>query len=268
MESIAEQFRYADYGDALSKLVTCLDFINSLPAFKSYKSASWQLLDVCPGGRFADVACGVGYDIEELAKRHPCATFVGIDHSQGFLDIARSRTSSLKNVRLIRSDATQLPFDNNSLDGIRIDRSLQHIKSPERVVFEMKRVTRPGGRILVCEPDWGTFVLFNGDNLRSETMAHTWASLFVNPFIGRNILNIYASQYIKILGFEAHVLAFRDYDEAKIVFDIPGIVNRCVKKEILSSDECSTWITQAQEASRRGSFLSMLTIVTVLGESA
>ena len=54
------------------------------------------------------------------------------------------------------ANATELPFPDASFDASRSERMFQHLKDPDAVFGEMVRVTKPGGRIVVLDPDWGT----------------------------------------------------------------------------------------------------------------
>jgi len=100
-----------------------------------------------------------------MAIRFPNADFLGLDSSEGFLEIAKSRAGNLTNVKFLQGngDRLPLPLPDNEFDGVRIDRSLQHMKDPHSAIKEMVRVTRPEGHIVAAEPDWETFVLYNGD---------------------------------------------------------------------------------------------------------
>jgi ubiquinone/menaquinone biosynthesis C-methylase UbiE len=151
--SIAEGFRDADGGQLFDDLVKCLNFLNELSFFRAYKEGTWRRLNIGDDSRILDVACGVGYDVMRMAIEHPAARITGIDVSDGFLEIARSRAKGLSNVSFLKGDGVDLPVADDAFDAARIDRSLQHMTDPERVLKEMVRATKRGGRIVVAEPD-------------------------------------------------------------------------------------------------------------------
>jgi ubiquinone/menaquinone biosynthesis C-methylase UbiE len=265
MSSVAEGFRNADSADRFAKLVRCLDFMNDLDAFKAYKSASWERLCPRSGERFLDLACGVGFDVCEMARLWPDASFVGADRSEGFLQIARERAAKLTNVEFFACEAHRLPFADGAFDGARIDRSLQHIADPAHVIAELGRVVRPGGRIVLSEPDWGAFLIDNGDAAGSQIICSKWASLFVNPEIGRRLPRYLTEIGVRIASVEAHPLVFTAYRDCEIVFDLPSAIAGCVEEGDLTAEEARIWIDKAQEATRRGDFLGLLCIVTASG---
>ena len=264
---VAVAFRDAD-GPMRAALVHCLDFMNGLPFFRAYKAHTWETLGVGTGGSFLDVACGVGFDVLEMAAAHPQTHFTGADRSAAFLDIARSRAARLQNARFIEADAARLPFPDAAFDGARIDRSLQHIADPAAAVREMARVTRPGGRVVAAEPDWGAFFLYDGETDVGRRMAAKWLESFAHPYIGRELGLLFAGAGLADIGCAAHALALTQLAEADVVFDLPRLLQNCVAAGVLSAGEARDWRAAAGAASARGAFLACLTIVERWGTVA
>jgi SAM-dependent methyltransferase len=112
----------------------------------------------CPPGPALDVGCGTGALAERLAARG--YQMVGIDPSDGMLDVLRDRCPA---VRAIRASGTALPFEDDSFDLVLTVAALHHIADAEAVrqtLAEMVRVSRPSGRILIWDhnprnPYWG-----------------------------------------------------------------------------------------------------------------
>ena len=267
MPDIAEAFRNAD-GALQPELLRCLDFMNALPFFRTYKAASWDALRVAAKGRILDVACGVGFDAIELARGRPAAEFVGADRSKRFLDVARARAQGVKNVAFVEGEADRLPFESNAFDGVRIDRSLQHIPSPLDVVGEMVRVARPGGRIVVTEPDWGTFFVYNGEFKTAATIADFWRKSFANPFIGREAGGLLAACGVADIACRAHALTVTRLDEADVIFDLERVEENCVAAGVLTRAGAQEWRAASQNAAQSGSFLACLNIIQYDGTAA
>ena len=267
MSDIAQGFRNAD-GVMQGELAHCLDYLNSLAFFRDYKEASWEALRIGEGARILDVACGTGFDVIEMARRHPRSQIVGVDRSQSFLDIARAKAAALPNVAFAREEADRLGFEDDSFDGVRIDRSLQHIASPQAVIDEMIRVTRPGGRIVACEPDWGTFFVYNGDLETGETLAGFWRRSFVNPYVGRQLAALIGSRGVTDLACRVHALALTRLDEADVVFDLARLCRNCVAAGALPETQARGWWTDCEAASKAGTFLACLNIIQYGGSIA
>jgi ubiquinone/menaquinone biosynthesis C-methylase UbiE len=104
---------------------------------------------VDPSGdeRALDVGTGAGALAFALAPL--VREVVGLDPVPELLELARER--ALPNTEFVQGDGAALPFPADSFDLAGTHRTLHHVAQPERVVAELARVTRPGGRVLVVD---------------------------------------------------------------------------------------------------------------------
>ncbi len=106
-----------------------------------------------PGPKDAalDVACGPGLLVCALAKRVSRAT--GIDLTPAMLEQARraQREQGLTNVTWNQDDVTAMPYDDGCFDIVTCRFAFHHFPEPLAVLREMRRVCRPGGRIVVAD---------------------------------------------------------------------------------------------------------------------
>jgi ubiquinone/menaquinone biosynthesis C-methylase UbiE len=100
------------------------------------------------GGRetVADVGCGNGAYLAELARRGHSGPVLGADMSPGMLRAARDRAPR---AGLLVADAMALPLRDATADLTLAMHMLYHVPDPDRAVRELRRVTRPGGRLIV-----------------------------------------------------------------------------------------------------------------------
>jgi len=110
-----------------------------------------RLVDVAATESVLDVACGPGIVAEHLAPL--AASVVGIDLTEAMLTEARDRCERavLNNVRFDAGNAEALPYADGSFDVVVTRLSFHHFTDPGRVLDEMIRVTRPGGRVAVID---------------------------------------------------------------------------------------------------------------------
>jgi demethylmenaquinone methyltransferase/2-methoxy-6-polyprenyl-1,4-benzoquinol methylase len=113
---------------------------------RMWRRRTREALDLKPGERVLDLAAGTGVSTEELARSG--ATAIGADFSVGMLRAGRRARPS---VPLVAADALALPFADNSFDAVTISFGLRNIVDPAAALRELARVTRPGGRLVVCE---------------------------------------------------------------------------------------------------------------------
>ena len=106
-----------------------------------------ELLDLVPGARLLDVGFGTGLSLRYLPKD---LSMVGIDISQTMLDVGRKRVRQLgfTDVQLIKMDATQLDFPDGSFDRVLAAYFISTVPDPVRVLGELKRVCRPGAKMV------------------------------------------------------------------------------------------------------------------------
>lgn len=104
--------------------------------------------------RVLDVATGTGDLAIDLARACPGAAIIGLDPSQGMLDIAAqklARQGLAGRVSLVVGDAQQLPFKSCELDGATIAFGIRNVPDRGAALRELARVVRPGGRVAVLE---------------------------------------------------------------------------------------------------------------------
>ncbi len=114
-------------------------------------------LDLKPGEAVLDLGAGTGVSTQELARSGAFAA--GADLSQGMLRVGRQARPE---VPLLAADALALPFADDSFDAVTISLALRNIVDPDAALREMARVTRPGGRLVVCEFSHPVFAPFRG----------------------------------------------------------------------------------------------------------
>ena len=102
-----------------------------------------------PGETVADVGCGNGAYLAELARRGFAGRVLGLDMSLGMLDAARARLIPAGDVALVAADATALPLPDGAADLTLAMHMLYHVPDPSQALRELRRVTRPGGRVII-----------------------------------------------------------------------------------------------------------------------
>ena len=108
-----------------------------------------------PAERILDLAAGTGTSSEPYRDAH--AFVAATDISLGMLAVGRQRRPQMA---FVAGDALRLPFADDSFDAVTISFGLRNVADPAAACAEMLRVTRPGGRLVVCEfstPTWGPF---------------------------------------------------------------------------------------------------------------
>lgn len=118
-----------------------------------WRRATREALGIGPGDRVLDLAAGTAVSTVELAASG--AWCVAADFSVGMLSAGAGRP-----VPKVAGDATKLPFADGVFDAVTISFGLRNVVDHVAGLREMARVTRPGGRLVVCEFSTPTNGLF------------------------------------------------------------------------------------------------------------
>jgi demethylmenaquinone methyltransferase/2-methoxy-6-polyprenyl-1,4-benzoquinol methylase len=118
----------------------------SLGQTRLWRRAVRQAVDARPGERVLDLAAGTATSTQPFAEDG--ADVVACDFSLGMLRVGRRARPHLP---FVAGDATALPFADDSFDAVTISFGLRNVQDTSAALAEMLRVTRPGGRLVVCE---------------------------------------------------------------------------------------------------------------------
>jgi demethylmenaquinone methyltransferase/2-methoxy-6-polyprenyl-1,4-benzoquinol methylase len=110
-----------------------------------------------PGERVLDLAAGTGTSSRTFTTAG--AYCVACDFSLGMLQVGARKAASGRRpegpatgpVRFAAGDALALPFRDGAFDAVTISFGLRNVADPDAALAEMLRVTRPGGRLVICE---------------------------------------------------------------------------------------------------------------------
>lgn len=133
------------------------DLTNAVLSFgqdRSWRRATTAAVGAGPGDLVLDLAAGTGTSSVALAKAG--ATVVACDFSLGMLHARNVHPS----VRYVAGDGLALPFADASFDAVTISFGLRNLHDTDAGLRELARVTKPGGRLVVCEfsrPVWPPF---------------------------------------------------------------------------------------------------------------
>jgi ubiquinone/menaquinone biosynthesis C-methylase UbiE len=108
-----------------------------------------------PSPTVLDLGCGPGFSAIALAQQRPDARIVGLDLAPRMLRVARQRVQQAgleSRIALLLADASRLPFPDTSLEVVTGHSFLYLVDRRSAVLAEIWRVLRPGGRLILMEP--------------------------------------------------------------------------------------------------------------------
>ena len=132
--------------DAVARRYDVTNDVLSMGQDRRWRREVLAAVDAAPGERVLDLAAGTGTSSEPFAAAG--AVVVPCDFSLGMLEVGKRARPELP---FTAGDATRLPFADDSFDAVTISFGLRNIVDPVAGLREMLRVTKPGGRLVVCE---------------------------------------------------------------------------------------------------------------------
>lgn len=114
-----------------------------------WRIATTRALSSRPGQRILDLAAGTGTSSVAIARTG--AEVVAADFSPGMIAEGRRRHAGVPGVSFVEADATNLPFEDEEFDAVTISFGLRNVQDADAGLREMLRVTKPGGRLVICE---------------------------------------------------------------------------------------------------------------------
>lgn len=267
-EITAIGFSNVDEQPAAGALVNYLDVAAGIEVIQQWKNLSYALLEPRDGASLLDVGCGTGDDVRALATMvGTSGRVVGTDVSEAMIAEARARSAGTNlPVEFRTCDAHELDLPDASFDGVKVERVLQHVEKPRRVLEEMIRVARPGARIVAIEPDWDTLVVDAPDRslsrriltFRSDNASHT------GP-IGRQLAPLFTECGLAEVQAQGVNLILRNFVEANAVFALELWAGRAVEAGVVTEPEADAWSRSLGDADAAGRFFAAVTGFLVVG---
>lgn len=245
-----------------------LDTVTGIESIQDSKRRDYQLLHPEPGNRILDAGCGTGDDALALGDLVGVeGEVVGIDMSESLIEEARARADGTNTVVFQTGDIMQLSFADGAFDASRANRVLQHLPDPQGALAEMRRVTRPGCRVAVADPDWETCIVAAPDADPEVTEAVTageWADT-LNPRIGRQLYALARAEGLTDIEIDPTTVVLTDFELANEVLYLEGRLESMQEAGVLSSDRADRWLEAVHTASTDERLFCSITGFTVAG---
>jgi ubiquinone/menaquinone biosynthesis C-methylase UbiE len=189
----------------IDTLIRVLDAAETMPAAVALRERGYRLLRPEPGAAVADIGCGTGRAVAELARRG--AQAIGVDLDPAMLAAARGRFPDLD---LRAADAAALPLADGQLAGYRADKVYHVLPDPPAALAEARRVLAPGGRIVLVGQDWDTMVIDSDLPDLTRRIVTARADTIPHPRIARAYRTILLDAGFHDVEFEVHTAIFTE----------------------------------------------------------
>lgn len=209
--------------NVFEKIYNRYDFMNSVISFQRHKvwrKDVMKKMQVKRGDKALDVCCGTGDWSFSLAESvGESGKVIGLDFSKNMLSVGQKKleNSQLNHLEFVHGNAMELPFDNDSFDFVTIGFGLRNVPDYTQVLQEMRRVVKPGGKVVCLETSQPTMFGFR--------QLYYFYFGYIMPLFGR----MFAKSYKEYAWLHESAKDFPGKQELKEMFETVGLINVSVK---------------------------------------
>jgi SAM-dependent methyltransferase len=234
------------------------------------KRLSYERMGLFPGAAVLDVGCGPGTDTLPLAEIvGETGRVDGIDHDAAMVEEAERRAEAAgvhRRVEHARGDAYALPFEDATFDAVRSERLFLHLDRPERATAEMVRVTKPGGRVVLMDTDWGTRSVDTPEVELERRIARVLTErCLANGYSGRRLFGLMRDAGVRDLNVDLVPLHVDGYDFWRLMSRMEMAFEEAVRCGAMTEDEVRRLDASFREKDAAGTFFASTTVVMVSG---
>ncbi|CAM4221824.1 demethylmenaquinone methyltransferase [Paenibacillus tarimensis] len=193
------------------------DMMNDLLSFrrhKAWRKFTMRKMNIQAGETAIDICCGTCDWTIAIAKASGTGHVVGLDFSQNMLDIGHKKLDKEgldSQISLVQGNAMSLPYPDHSFDYATIGFALRNVPDLHKVLQEMRRVVKPGGKVVCLELSKPTWQPFKG--------IYYFYFRRLLPLVGKLV----AKSYEQYKWLPESLVAFPDRHELKAIFEQNGL---------------------------------------------
>ncbi|WP_246281526.1 methyltransferase domain-containing protein [Fodinicola acaciae] len=232
-------------------MLAALDAAETRPEAVALRQRSYELLRLSPGSVVADIGCGTGRAVAELAAAGHAAA--GVDVDARMLAIARRRHPRLG---FVEASAEKLPYADGEIDGYRMDKVMHQLAQPSVTAAEARRVLRTGGRIVLVGQDWDTIGVAADDLPLTRAIVRGMADSMPSPAVARDFRGLLVDNGFTDVRVDAVPLVFTDLT----------VIGSALRMAAAASGEAG-WLAE-QEARAESGRLTVCVVMYVAAATA
>lgn len=255
-----------DASEDTDEYTSYLEEASAVEAISEYKARSYEELRLESGSSVLDAGCGIGDDARELAKLVGSdGTVVGIDNSETMIGTARERAADAPSVSFEVGEVTALDFEADSFDAARADRVFQHLDDPAAALAELLRVTRPGGRIGLSDPDFESLRIDAPGMDAPDDLLEPEHGPSRNPDQGRRLYRLAVDGGLADITIDPVLFVSTDFEFVWQMASLDDWTANMVAAGVIAGTERDDWVGRLEDASEAGRFFAMTPFITVTG---
>ena len=229
-----------------------------------------RLLRAQPGERILDAGCGGGWLSRALVPRvAPGGSVVGVDVSSAAVDLA-TRLADGEAAGLLsfeHADLHALPFPDADFNAAACFSVLGFCADPGRVLSELRRMLRPGGRLLAASSDEDTRVYNGRDRELGRRIMRAIADRGRDPWLGRRLAHLLEAAGFRIVQEQVHAEVERHFQPGAAGYIMAHSCREYLLRDGgITADEYGRWLADLRACEWDGAYCYSVTTYAYLTE--
>jgi ubiquinone/menaquinone biosynthesis C-methylase UbiE len=191
---------------------------------------------------------------------------IGLDSSTSMLSVAQSlKPKNLDHVTFMHGDIRNPVFKDNSFDAIYVERLLQISPEPFEILTQLIRILKPGGTLVITEPDWGTMALDPGDKETIRSLISFCTDSFPDGWTGRKLHRYFIESELDTT-IEVEPVVMQDFPTIRRAMNFDNFIAGAVQNGKMSQIQADELMDGFQKAGEKGTFFFSYMIYRVIGK--
>lgn len=256
MSDLHTGFQKAAASESPEAMFQFLDAADKMAQVQQAKQIVRDALMPRAGQEFLDVGSGLGHEVQRLAQLvGSTGRVVGIDANPAMVAEATRRAAHLDlPITIEHGDGEALRFADGSFDGSRAERVLMYVPQPERVIAELARVVRSGGRVAVFDFDYGSILIDGPDEKTARQVQAILAASVPNGTVGRRLARYFRAAGLVDVSVEPYPIQLPYPLYQRLVATTLRSANA---RGEFADAALASWSAAMAEANARGEFFAL-----------
>ena len=239
----------------------------SNPKLVQNKEETFKLMDLKSGQCVLDIGCGTGRDAMLMAETvAPDGHIYGVDFSQAMvLQASKSAATSKLPVTFQQGSIYELNFSENHFDRCRADKIFQHLADPYSAISELIRVTKPGGKIIIADPDHDSLIIDNEYSDITHRFVKFRSDQMAQGGIAHQLFRIFGEFGLRDVSVTPLTNIYTDYNEKKASSPYLSEIWIAQNHGTINEIEAEQWANSLEQAISKGYFFCMQTYMVTVG---
>ena len=190
-----------------------------------------------------DVGSGPGFLSRSMAKKvGPNGIVWGIEISEFFIDLAKSKNKDMPSIGFKYGDATDTGFSGEEFDKVVCTQVLEYVQDVDAALIEFNRVLKKGGEVCLLDTDWDSIVWNHSDAVKMSKILKAWESHATDPFLPRTLGSKLIQAGFKVKKVKVIPIFNSCYDQhtySNKMIDL--IVEYVVKNGLIKQENAESW---------------------------